>query len=172
MKTEVRYGVIFAVIVIVYVMIEHFLGLNTVRHDIGEYTRLAGIIVPIIGVFAGIGSKRNELGGNMTFGQGFKAGLIVAVVQTTITTLWFWFYSSVVNPQYLPTMLDFERARMVASGASSADIDARLASVTSMYSSPRMQIFLELVGIAHGAVSAAISAALLRKKKSTSPVTA
>jgi hypothetical protein len=172
MKTEFKYGVIFAVIVIVYTIVEHFLGLNTVRHDIGQYTRLGVILVSIIGVFAGITAKRNELGGNMTFGQGFKAGLVVAVVQTTITTLWFWFYGSVVNPQYLPTMLEFERARMVASGASPTDIDARVASVTSMYSSPRMQIFLEVFGVAYGAVFAAIFAALLRKKKSASAVTA
>ena len=36
MKTEVRIGVLFSGIVVVYVMIEHVLGWNTTRHDIGQ----------------------------------------------------------------------------------------------------------------------------------------
>ena len=75
MKTELKYGVVFAAIVIVYVMIEHLLGLNTNRHDLGQYTRLAGVLVPIVGIILGIKAKRDgELKGLLTFGQGVKTG--------------------------------------------------------------------------------------------------
>ena len=98
MKTEVKYGVLFALIVVVYVLLEHFLGINTTRHDIGQYSRLAGGLVPILGIFFGIRSKRNhELNGVMTFGQGVKTGLLIAVIQTTLTTIWFLFYSTFID---------------------------------------------------------------------------
>src|SRR5687768_12658197 len=122
MKTEIKYGVLFAAIVAVYVMIEHFAGVNTTRHDIGQYTRFGGVLVPVLGVFFGIRAKRAELGGTLTFGQGVKTGALVAVIQTTLTTIWFLFYATVVNPTFLDTMLEFERTKMAAAGMSESDL--------------------------------------------------
>ena len=117
MRTELKYGVMFAGIVVVYVMLEHLLGINTTRHDIGQYSRLAGVLVPIVGIFFGIKAKRDkELNGTMRFWQGVKTGFLIAVIQTTLTTLWFLFYGRVINPQFFDSMLEFERSRMIAAG--------------------------------------------------------
>lgn len=168
MKTELKYGVLFAAIVIVYVMLEHFLGFNTTRHDIGQYTRLAGVIVPIVGVFFGIKAKRdNELNGVMTFGQGVKTGFLIAVIQTTLTTIWFWFYSTVINPQFLDSMLAFERSQMLAAGTSPAVIEADAESKRAFFRVPYFQIFQLVLGIAYGVVIAVIVSFFLRTKKTT-----
>jgi Protein of unknown function (DUF4199) len=147
MKTEVKYGVLFAAIVVVYVMIEHLLGVNTTRHDIGQYTRLAGVIVPILAVFFGIKAKRDkELNGVMTFGQGVKTGFLIAVIQTTLTTIWFWFYSTVINPEYLDTMLAFERSQMLASGTPEGVIAADAESKRAFFSRPVFPDFPVAIG--------------------------
>ena len=165
MKTELKYGVIFAAIVIVYVMIEHFLGFNTTRHDIGQYSRLAGVLVPIIGIFMGIKAKRKELNGNLTFGQGVKTGFLIALIQTTITTLWFWFYGTVVNPQFVNTMLEFERSRMLARGTDAADARATIDRLKALYSFPFLQLAQEVAGILYGTIFAMIFSAFLKKKR-------
>ena len=165
MKTEIKYGVIFAAIVIVYVMIEHLLGLNTTRHDIGQYTRLAGVLVPIIGIFFGIKAKRDQdRNGILTFGQGVKTGFLVAVIQTTITTLWFWLYGSLINPQFLGSMLEFERTKMIAAGTPVSDITAKINRMKTLYSFPTLQIFQEVIGIVYGVIVAMIFSAFLRRK--------
>ena len=165
MKTEIRYGVFFALIVVVYVMIEHLLGFNTTRHDIGQYSRFAGILVPIIGVFFGIKAKREkDLNGIMTFRQGVKAGVIVAVVQTTITTLWFLLYGEIINPEFMDTMLEFERTKMLADGMTESAVTEQLAAMRTMFAPPNLQIFQELIGIAYGSLFAAIFSAFLKKK--------
>jgi hypothetical protein len=168
MKTEIRYGIIFALIVVVYVMIEHFLGFNTTRHDIGQYTRLAGVLVPILGIFFGIRAKRQELNGRMIFGQGVKTGFLIAVIQTTITTLWFWFYGTVVNPQFMDTMLEFERAKMAAAGTDANTIATGIARMKSLYSTPTLQIFQEVLGIVYGTVFALIFSFFLRTRREPS----
>lgn len=165
MKTEIKYGVLFAGIVIVYVILEHLLGLNTTRHDIGQYTRYAGVLVPILGVFFGIRAKRKELGGKITFGQGVKTGFLIAVIQTTITTFWFWFYSTVINPQYLDTMLAFERSKMLAAGTPEPAVNAELERTRAFFRVPNFQIFQEVFGIAYGVVIAVIVSFFLRTKK-------
>lgn len=166
MKTEVKYGVLFAAIVIVYVMIEHFLGLNTTRHDIGQYSRLAGVIVPILAIFFGIKAKRDkELNGVMTFGQGVKTGFLIAVIQTTLTTIWFLFYSTVINPEYLDTMLAFEGSQMLAAGTPEGVIAADVESKRAFFRVPYFQIFQLVLGIAYGVVIAVVVSFFLRTKK-------
>ena len=167
MKTELKYGVIFAGIVAVYVMAEHFLGINTTRHNIGQYTRLAGVLVPILGIFFGIRAKRRELAGNLTFGQGVKSGFLIAAIQTTITTFWFWLYGTVINPQFLDTMLEFERSTMIAAGQSASEIAAKAARTRAFFSFPILQTFQELFGILYGVVFALVFSAFLRKRKAS-----
>lgn len=164
MRAAIRYGVIFAVLVVVYVMVEHFLGFNTERHDIGQYTRLAGVLVPIIGVFVGIRATRREQGGTITFGTAFKAGAVVAVVQTTLTTTWFWLYGTVINPRFMETMLEFERSKVITAGGSEAAAAESVAQLASMYAFPNLQLFQEAFGIAYGVVFAAIFAVALRTR--------
>lgn len=166
MKTELKYGVIFAIVVVVYVMIEHFLGLNTTRHDIGQYTRFGGVLIPIIGIFVGIRAKRDrELNGSITFGQGVKTGFLIAVVQTTITTLWFWFYGAVLNPQFTDTMLEFERSKMLLAGRDEIAVRATIDRLKTIYSFPYLQLAQEVAGILYGTVFAIIFSAFLKKKR-------
>ena len=169
MKTEFKYGVLFAGIVVVYVLLEHLLGLNTTRHDIGQYTRYAGVLVPVLGVFFGIRAKRKELGAELTFLQGVKTGFLIAVIQTTITTFWFWFYSTVINPQFLDTMLAFERTQMLAEGKPDVAINSELQHMRSFFRVPRFQIFQEIFGIAYGVIIAVIVSFFMRTK--TQPLT-
>lgn len=165
MKTELKYGVLFAGVVVVYVMIEHFLGFNTTRHDIGQYTRLMGILAPIIGIFFGIREKRNkDLNGVMTFGQGVKAGFWVALIQTTITTAWFLLYGNVINPEFMDTILAFEESTMIAAGVPEATITQELDRMRSMFAFPTLQIFEEVLGISYGVFFAAIFSFFLRSK--------
>lgn len=89
MKTELRFGILFGSIAIAYVLVEHVLGFNSTRHDIRQYTRLAGVLIPVLGIFFGIKAKRDsELSGALSFGQGVRTGFLIAVIQTTITTIW------------------------------------------------------------------------------------
>jgi hypothetical protein len=165
MKTEIKYGVIFAAIVIVWVMFEHVMGYNSARQDIGEYTRLAGILIPIIGVFFGIKAKRDkDLAGAMTWGQGVKAGAAVAIVQTTITTLWFLIYALWINPQFMETMLAFERSKMLAAGTATAEVDASIAMMSKFYALPYFQMFQEAFGIISGVVFAIIFSLFLKRR--------
>ncbi|MBI1806140.1 MAG: DUF4199 domain-containing protein [Ignavibacteria bacterium] len=168
MKTEIKYGVIFAGIVVLYVLTEHFLGFNTTRHDIGQYTRYAGVLVPILGILFGIREKRKkELNGIMTFGQGVKTGFWIALIQTTITTLWFLLYANVINPGFLDTMLEFERSTMAAAGTTEASIIQQLDQKRTFFAFPTFQIFQEGLGIAYGVLFAAMFSFFLKRKPST-----
>lgn len=166
-KLEIRYGILFALIVVVYVMLEHFLGLNTTNHQMGQYTRFGGVLVPIIGVFFGLLAKRNEIG-SLSIKQGLRSGFIVALVQTSITTLWFLIYPYFINPEFYSTMLEFEKQKLIAQGLSNADVNTKLETLRTMFSVPVQPIFQMVIGVAYGVFFAFIFSIFLRK--SSKPV--
>jgi hypothetical protein len=164
-KLETRYGVLFAFVVIAYVMVEHFIGINNTRHDIGEYSRFAGVLAPIIGIFFAIKAKRDKApGGLLTMKRGIKAGTIVAIVQTTITTAWFTLYGNVINPTFLSSLLEYEKNKMLVAGTGAAAIEAKLNQMQTLYSLPVQPIFQEAFGITYGIVFAVIFSLFLKRR--------
>ena len=148
-KLEIRYGILFALIVIVYVMLEHFLGLNTSNHQMGQYTRFGGVLVPILGIFFGLNAKCKELG-SLSTKQGIRSGFIIALIQTSLTTLWFLIYPNFINPEFYSTMLEFEREKMIAQGLSQTEVTEKLETLKTMFSVPVQPIFQMIVGVIYG----------------------
>jgi hypothetical protein len=164
MKTELKFGVGFAAAVMVYVLIEHVLGFNTTNHETGQYSRLIALIFPILATYYGIRAKRDNQFGSLTFGEGVKAGFLIALIQTTLTTLWFLFYAAVVNPEFLETLIRFERSRMAAAGAIEPEIAPKIEQLRWMYSLPVMPIFQMAAGTAFGTIWAVVFSWFLQKK--------
>ena len=165
MRTELKYGLVFGFAVMAYVMVEHFMGFNTVRHDIGEYTRLGGIIIPVLALFLGIRAKRNrDLGGHMTLVQGVKTGVLIALVQTTLTTLFFLVYAEFINPDFLSTVIEYQRMKMAQAGLLEAEIKTAIDQIRTMYSVPLQPVFQMTIGLLYGTVFSAIFSLFLRKE--------
>ncbi len=146
---EIKYGIAFALIVVAYVILEHFLGLNTTNHAVGEYSRFGGVLVPILGILFGLIAKRRELGW-MTIGQGVKSGFIIALAQTTLTTIWFLIYPNLINPEFYSTMFAHEAQKLAAQGLAPSEIEASLTMLRWMFSFPVQPIFQMLFGVAYG----------------------
>ena len=164
MKTELKFGVGFALAVIVYVLIEHFLGFNSTNHKIGQYSRVLTLILPVLATYYGIRAKRNDQFGVLTFGQEVKTGLLIAIIQTTLTTLWFLLYAAVINPDFLQTLIRFERSSMAAAGAIEPEIAPRIERLRWMYSFPVMPVFQFVIGTAFGTLCAVVFSWFLEKK--------
>lgn len=165
MRTELKYGLIFGIAVMAYVMVEHFMGFNTVRHDIGEYTRLGSIIIPVLALFFGIREKRNkDFGGHMTLVQGVKTGVLIAFVQTTLTTLFFFLYAEIINPDFLNTVIEYQRTKMAQAGVLENEIRTAINQIRTMYSIPLQPVFQMIIGLLYGTVFSAIFSLFLRKE--------
>ncbi len=168
MKIEFQYAAGVLSVVIVYTMIEHVLGLNSVNHEIGQYTRLAGILFPLLAIYLGMRARRGEAGEGapFTFLRAFRSGFLVASFLAVLSSLWFLLYGSVINPEFLDTLLAFERNRMLAAGASVPDVSAAVDRLRTMYSFPVQPVVQTVLGIAYGTFFAALAALLMRRRPS------
>jgi len=162
----VKYGVYALLISIIWTIIEHILGYNTTNHETGQYARMLGSIVYFILVVVAIFAVRKQQNGSLTFGEGFKAGAIVSLIYGVGITIWYALYGEVINTQFKPTLMAFERAKLEAVHATPDAIAAKMKEVDmssggSALSYVMLFIFMTLFGV----VIAAIASLILKRAK-------
>ncbi len=100
MKIALKYGVAVALVIAAWVMLKHFV----LRLD-GSSTQLADLAIfnlsAILGLVLGIREKRNTNGDSLTFVQGLRTGVSIAVTYAVLTSLYFALLLAIVGPKLM-----------------------------------------------------------------------
>ena len=100
MKIALKYGIAVTVLIAAWVALKHF-GL----HFEGPRAQIADMVVfnlsAIVGLTLGIRAKRKANGGWLTFLEGWKTGILIAVTYAILTSLYFLFLLAVVGPKLM-----------------------------------------------------------------------
>ncbi len=100
MKLAVKYGIAVALTIAAWVALKHF-----VLHFEGPRAQIADVAVfnlsAIVGLSLGIGARRTANGGWLTFVQGWKTGISIAVTNSILTSLYFLFLLALVGPKLM-----------------------------------------------------------------------
>ncbi|MFK7970186.1 MAG: DUF4199 domain-containing protein [Bacteroidia bacterium] len=152
---EIKWGVIFTVVSLLWMVLEKMFGWHDElisKHPI--YTNIFAILAIAIFVFALL-EKRKKLGGFMTWKEGFVSGLIISVVAMILTPLSQVITHKVISPSYFPNAIQYS----VESG------NATQAEAEAFFTLPSYMMQSALGAIIMGAVTAAIVALILQRKK-------
>jgi len=106
-----NYGIAF-LLTLASVFVNHLLGFNTERHDIGEYARNAVTVIFWCSVFLTIVQVRAASGSSHSFLTAFRTGCLYSVVFAASFSLFMVFYQHVVNPRFYTTYREFFAARL------------------------------------------------------------
>jgi len=100
MKIALKYGIAVTVVIAVWVALKHF-----VLHLEGPKAQIADVAVfnlaAIVGLTLGIRAKRKTNGIWLTFVQGWKTGISIAVTYAILTSLYFVLLLTVVGPKLM-----------------------------------------------------------------------
>ncbi len=100
MKIALKYGIAVTVVIAVWVALKHF-----VLHLEGPKGQIADVAVfnlaAIVGLTLGIRARRKTNGGWLTFVQGWKTGISIAVTYAILTSLYFVLLLTVVGPKLM-----------------------------------------------------------------------
>jgi hypothetical protein len=163
----IRFTTIALVITIAWTLIEHFLGYNTIHHEVGQYTRMLTAIFFYVCVALAVWVKRKQQANQLIFKQGFKTGALVSLYYSIGVTIWFALYAEVINKDYQPTLLAFTRKELEAKHLPPEVIAAKLKEVEmssggSVVSYLLLFVFMALFGL----IVAVIASAIMKKKGS------
>ena len=100
MKIALKYGIAVTIVIAGWVALKHF-----VLHLEGRPAQIADIVVfnlaAIVGLVLGIRAKRTMNGGWLTFVEGWKTGISIAVTYAILVSLYFVFLLAVVGPKLM-----------------------------------------------------------------------
>ena len=100
MKIALKYGIAVTLIIAAWVALKHF-----VLHIQGESAQLADVAVfnlsAIMALMLGIRERRIANGDSLTFGQGFKTGISIALTYAILTCLYFALLLKLVGPSLM-----------------------------------------------------------------------
>jgi hypothetical protein len=169
MHIIIKYILIGFVFAFAWTIIQHVLGYNTTRHDIGQYTRQIPAFVFWIMIIAAIIERKKSLGGVIDFKTAINTGGMVALGYSVLVTIWYAIYAELINTQFQPTLMAFERSKLEAKGASEAVIltqleHIKLTSGGSVLSYLLLFVFMSLFGLGIALITSLIVQRKRRKK--------
>ena len=100
MKLALKYGIAVTAVIAAWVALKHF-----VLHLEGQPAQVADIVVfnlsAIVGLVLGVRAKRITNGGWLTFLDGWRTGISIAVTYAILTSLYFLFLLALVGPKLM-----------------------------------------------------------------------
>lgn len=107
-KTEIKWGIIFVLTTLIWNFLEKSLGFhgeNIAQHAVvSNFFMIPAFFIYVLGIRE---KRKKDLGGTMTFKQGFIAGMIITLVVTVFTPLTQYLVSTVITPDYFQNMIDY-----------------------------------------------------------------
>jgi len=154
MKTEIKWGWIFSLVELSWILLERLVGL----HD--KYIHLHPLLtmlfaIPVVAMMVmAIREKRRELGGVITFTQAFLCGLGVSVVVALLAPLVQYLTHNFITPNYFTNAINYS----VQNGLQTRE-------QAELYFSLKSYILqASLGGLVIGAITSLILAVIMRAK--------
>lgn len=171
-RIVIIYGLIAGTIVAAMILLSIPLWNNgTLNFDNGEITGYSTMVIALSLIFFGIKSYRDKHGnGTITFGKGVKIGLLISLIAAAMYSLAWEFSFTQMSGDFMVQMTEHYTKELKESGATEAEIQESLKSMTMMqeyYRNPIIRFFITAVVeiLPVGIVITLISAALLRRKE-------
>lgn len=108
LKVELKWALIFMVTLLAWMLLERIAGLHDRYIEQQQYLTMLFIVPAVYVYFEALrDKKRGTYGGQMTYWQGFKSGVIISVIIAACSPLTQWLVSYVVTPSYFANVIDY-----------------------------------------------------------------
>jgi hypothetical protein len=154
MKTEVKWGLIFAFVALLWITLEYAVGLHGKYISLHPYLTNLFVVPAVIMMVLAIREKRRVLGDRISFTQAFLCGLGVSVVVAVLSPLTQYVFHRFINPGFFQNSIDF--------AVSSAKMT--LDQANSYFNLQSYMLQSSLGAIVSGVITSLILAAIMRTK--------
>lgn len=160
-----------AIVSLMFVISYPLMEKGILDYDSGMITGYASMVIALSVIFFGIKTYRDQYqNGAITFGQGFKIGILIALIAGVMYALTWEVYYNTVAQDFTQKYTEHYMEKMKARGASEAEMKTTLAEMESfneLYKNPVVRFLwtlgMELMPV--GLIITLISAAILRKRE-------
>lgn len=123
MRTEYRYGIACGLGLSGWVLTEYALGFHTTSLEIGQYSGYFSVIIPAVLIFSALRGRQLSLQGRLPAAEGISIGFHIAIISAALFTLFMLLYNSVINPEWIDGMVEWQRRKLILGGATDDQIE-------------------------------------------------
>ncbi|HVS94029.1 MAG TPA: DUF4199 domain-containing protein [Mucilaginibacter sp.] len=158
-KVGFKWAIICFVISVVLTYVFQFLDMSQ-----SVVAKIVGYIPFIAFSFLAVKEYRDQLGGYMTFGEGFMPGLLYGIFYGLMTAVFIFVYLKYLSPQILEQSIAEQKDKLAQQGLSDEQIDNAL-QIARKYGALFGAIATAIIIPIIGAVIALIAAAVFKKER-------
>ncbi|MFA5833669.1 MAG: DUF4199 domain-containing protein [Bacteroidota bacterium] len=122
MNPEYRYGLLCGVEMSIWVLIEFALGFHTTSLEIGQYSGYVSVFIPIVVIYVALKEQQTTLNVVLPLKAGINTGFQIAIISAAIFTLFLFLYNNYINPEWIDAMVQWQRKKLILSGATDDEI--------------------------------------------------
>lgn len=162
-----NYGGIIAAIMIIITLIQYLGGFSDPANAQSPTAMVIGFIsfaVWIGGVIMAVKAHRSELGGYMSFGQGFRVAFFTFLVISAISAVWNFVFYTFIATEFLEKTLEFVQYTMEDAGADDDTIEMMMGIYSRFYTPTGFMLMTLIGGTIFGAIVALIMGAAMKKE--------
>jgi hypothetical protein len=158
--TTLGYGVILAVVVIIFSLIIFLINV-----DRQSWINYFSYVIIVVGIYIAQLNYRNKyLNGFISYGQAFKVGFIMMIYVGIVMAIWTYIFTKFIDPGSIEEALRISEERMIDRGMSDLEIEQSWPFVKSMNNPVAWTIFALLGNILLGVVISLITAIFVKKE--------
>lgn len=142
MNSALKWGIVIGILSLLWHVLEKFTGFDS---DFIEYHTTAGMffLVPFIMIYVmALLQKRNENGGTLSYIDGLKHALYIAVFSIPFVMLATYLKVKMISPDFQSDMIDF----LITTGAEQADVESAFSDMGILSSSALFSMFGVIAG--------------------------
>ncbi|MDD3180165.1 MAG: DUF4199 domain-containing protein [Opitutaceae bacterium] len=171
MRLDIKYGLLAGAGICLWSYIEHLLGFDTTRLEIGEYSDYFSILILLGALYLLLRRLRNaSSNGRLSIVPALWYGLISSTVAGLVLYVFRIAYDHLINPGWFEHVLAWKEASMRTAGDSETDI--RDAMLRYRHLNTPVGILLSIVAgyMLSGAIISFLLAVILRRNPSPPPL--
>ncbi len=105
MKTELKWGLLISVAAFIWTCLEYAVGLHTIHIDLHPIITMFWIPIAIFLLVLALREKKwKDLDGKMSYLDGVKSGVIIAVMLAVLSPVVLYIFFQFINPGFFDTM--------------------------------------------------------------------
>lgn len=107
----------------IWTLIEFALGFHTTSPEIGQYSGFVSIIFPVVFIYTALHARQSEIHAPLPFLDGINKGFRIAFFSALLFTIFLFIYSTYINPDWIATAVEWQRKKLILSGATDDEIE-------------------------------------------------
>lgn len=163
-KNEILWGLAITGATVVWVLVESFIAVQLNRPDLGNYTGILAVAIPIVGLWIGLIKRKALNKGKLSYKDALKSGLMITVVSAVGNALFMLIYVATF-PGVAEFYFKYLEESLLTQGQSPEQVAYTLAQIRAQFTPISQGIQMFLGTLISGTILALLISLFVRTKE-------